>query len=94
MPVDVRVRHDRLRARQGLQVCIWHENSFVRAGIALLHNPRVYSNNSTKRTRRREATRTRRSFTQIATDTTADHFRAQSFRTRLYWVAERESPLD
>ena len=59
---------DRLRARQGLQVYIWHENSFVRASIALLHNPRVYSNNSTRRTRRREATRTYADSTIVYSD--------------------------
>ena len=48
---------DRLRARQGLQVRIWHENSFVRASIALLRNPIDNSNESTRRTRRREAIR-------------------------------------
>ena len=50
---------DRLRVRQGLQVRIGHENSFVRASIALLRNPMVDSDSSTRRTRRREATRTR-----------------------------------
>ena len=49
---------DRLRVRQGLQVRIWHENSFVRASIALLRNPMVDSDSSTRRTRRRKATRT------------------------------------
>ena len=49
---------DRLRVRQGLQVRIWHENSFVRASIALLRNPMVDSDSSTRRTRRREETRT------------------------------------